>query len=131
MPNSAPSSPSWTTPTRPNGGATVEFLGVYLSEDHRGDVAHGCVMPSLSADVSRASDSVREVYQRRMLDLVALLAPAMPGPPDEQERRAWAAVASMVGAVTIARALPDGDHAKSVLDAALQATTNTATGNPA
>ncbi|WP_405990673.1 TetR/AcrR family transcriptional regulator [Streptomyces sp. NBC_00986] len=109
----------------------VEFLGVYLSEDHRGDVAHGCVMPSLSADVSRASDSVREVYQRRMLDLVALLAPAMQGPPDEQEKRAWAAVASMVGAVTIARALPDGDQAKSVLDAVLQATTKAVTGNSA
>ena len=49
----------------------VEFLGVYLGEDHRGDVAHGCVRPSLSADVSRAGDSVREVYQRRVLDLVA------------------------------------------------------------
>ncbi|MFI6459759.1 TetR/AcrR family transcriptional regulator [Streptomyces sp. NPDC050528] len=105
----------------------VEFLGTYLSEDHREDVAHGCVMPALSADVSRASDSVREVYQRRMLDLVALLAPAMQGPPEERERRAWAAVAAMVGAVTIARALPDGDQARKVLDAVLHATTKAVT----
>lgn len=109
----------------------VEFLGVYLSDDHREDVAHGCVMPALSADVSRASDSVREVYQRRMLDLVALLAPAMQGSPGEQEKRAWVAVASMVGAVTIARALPDGDQAKGVLDAVLQSTTKAVTGNQA
>ncbi|MFD4873884.1 TetR/AcrR family transcriptional regulator [Streptomyces sp. NPDC058420] len=109
----------------------VEFLGVYLSEDHREDVAHGCLMPALSGDVSRAGDSVREAYERRILGVVALLAPAMQGPPEERERRAWVAVASMVGAVTIARALPDGEHARDVLGAVLQATRAGVTGNPA
>ncbi|MGQ4436575.1 MULTISPECIES: hypothetical protein [unclassified Streptomyces] len=109
----------------------VEFLGMYLSEDHREDVAHACLMPALSGDVPRASDSVREAYERRFLDVVALLAPAMQGPPEERERRVWAAVASMVGAVTIARALLDGEHARGVLDAVLQATRAGVTGNPA
>jgi TetR/AcrR family transcriptional repressor of nem operon len=109
----------------------VEFLGVYLSDNHREDVAHGCLMPALSGDVSRASDSVREAYQRRILDVVALVAPAMQGPPEEREKQAWAAVAAMVGAVTIARALPAGEHAQSVLDAVLQSTTKAVTGNPA
>lgn len=35
--------------------------------------------------------------------------------------RAWAMIASVVGAVTIARALPPGDHAHAVLKATLQA----------
>ncbi|WP_043666205.1 TetR/AcrR family transcriptional regulator [Streptomyces xylophagus] len=109
----------------------VEFLGVYLSDDHREDVAHGCVMPALSADVSRAGDSVREAYQRRVLDVVALLAPAMQGTAEEREERAWAMVAAMVGAVTLARALPAGEQAKSVLDAVLQATRKAVTDSPA
>lgn len=96
-----------------------EVLRVYLSDLHREDPGHGCVMPSLSADVARAGDSVREAYRRRMVDVIATLAPAMPGTQEEQEQRAWTIVASIVGAVTIARALPSGDQAEAILDAVL------------
>jgi TetR/AcrR family transcriptional repressor of nem operon len=95
-----------------------ELLAVYLSDDHRQGVADGCVMPSLSADVARAGAHVRETYQRRMTELVAVLATAMEGSPQEQRQHAWAAVATIVGAVTVARALPPGDEARAVLDAA-------------
>jgi TetR/AcrR family transcriptional repressor of nem operon len=98
-----------------------ELIAVYLSDDHRLGVADGCVMPSLSADVSRAGEHVREIYRRRMTELVALLAPAMKGTADEQQQYAWTAVATIVGAVTVARALPPGDDARAVLDAAFAA----------
>jgi len=96
-----------------------EILRLYLSEQHRKDPGHGCVMPSLSADVARAGEPVRQAYQRRMTDVITILAPAMPGHPREQEQRAWMLLASIVGAVTIARALPPGDQAQAVLDAVL------------
>jgi TetR/AcrR family transcriptional repressor of nem operon len=96
-----------------------EILRLYLSDQHRKDAAHGCVMPALSADVARAGDSVRAAYQRRIIEVVALLAPAMSGTPQEQERQAWSVVASIVGAITIARALPAGDAAQAVLDSVL------------
>jgi TetR/AcrR family transcriptional repressor of nem operon len=83
-------------------------------------------MPSLSADVSRAGPHVRETYQRRMTELVATLAPAMKGTPQEQQQHAWAAVATIVGAVTVARALPPGDEPRAVLDAAFAAVTRMA-----
>jgi len=100
-----------------------ELMTVYLSDDHRQGVADGCVMPSLSADVARAGDAVRETYRRRMTELVAALAPAMKGTPEEQQQHAWTAVATIVGAVTVARALPPGDEARAVLDAAFTAVT--------
>jgi TetR/AcrR family transcriptional repressor of nem operon len=98
-----------------------ELIAVYLSDDHCGGVADGCVMPSLSADVSRAGANVRETYKRRMNELVAALTPAMKGTPQEQLQRAWTAVATIVGAVTVARALPPGEEARAVLDAAFTA----------
>jgi len=98
-----------------------ELIAVYLSDDHRQGVADGCVMPSLSADVSRAGAHVRETYKRRMTELVAALAPAMKGTPQDQQQRAWTTVATIVGAVTVARALPPGDEAQAVLDAAFTA----------
>jgi TetR/AcrR family transcriptional repressor of nem operon len=96
-----------------------EILRVYLSDLHREDPGHGCVMPSLSADVARAGDSVREAYRSRMVEVIATLAPAMPGDEEEQAQHAWTVVASIVGAVTIARALPAGDQAQAILDAVL------------
>jgi TetR/AcrR family transcriptional regulator, transcriptional repressor for nem operon len=105
-----------------------EILRRYLSDEHRLDAGHGCVMPSLSADVARAGDSVREAYRRRIIEVVALLAPAMSGTPQEQERQAWTLVASIVGAITIARALPAGDEAQAVLDSVLASAMQTVTG---
>ena len=109
------------TDSAQRGQRLRELIAVYLSDDHCQGVADGCVMPSLSADVARAGAHVRETYQRRMTELVATLAPAMQGTPQEQHQRAWAAVATIVGAVTIARALPAGDEARAVLDAAFTA----------
>jgi TetR/AcrR family transcriptional repressor of nem operon len=96
-----------------------KILRIYLSDAHREDAGHGCVMPSLSTDVARAGAPVREAYRRRIVEVVALLAPAMPGRPEEQERQAWTVLASIVGAITIARALPAGNEAHAVLDAVL------------
>ncbi|PWK86870.1 hypothetical protein C8D88_10431 [Lentzea atacamensis] len=77
-------------------------------------------MPALTADVSRAGDAVRKVYQLRISRVVALMAPAMLGAPDEQKQRAWTVVAAIVGAVSIARALPDPAHGKAVREATLR-----------
>jgi TetR/AcrR family transcriptional repressor of nem operon len=96
-----------------------DVLRSYLSDLHRENPRDGCVMPSLSADVARSGDSVREAYRRRMVDVIATIAPAMPGDEEEQVQRAWTLVASIVGAITIARALPAGDQAQAILDAVL------------
>jgi TetR/AcrR family transcriptional regulator, transcriptional repressor for nem operon len=98
-----------------------DFLTDYLSARHRDNPAIGCVMPALSADVSRASDAVRRVYQQRMNELIDKIAKAIEGGTRRQRRdRAWSVVALMVGSLTVARALPDGDEANEMIDAALQ-----------
>ena len=97
----------------------IEILHMYLSDAHRDDAGHGCVMPSLSTDVARAGAPVREAYRRRIVEVIATLAPAMRGSQEGQIAQAWTLVASIVGALTIARALPAGDEAHAVLDAVL------------
>jgi TetR/AcrR family transcriptional repressor of nem operon len=77
-----------------------EILRLYLSHQHREDPGHGCVMPSLSTDVARAGDSVREASRRRIVDVIGVLTPIMPGGPDEQTHQAWTLLASIVGAAT-------------------------------
>jgi TetR/AcrR family transcriptional repressor of nem operon len=66
-----------------------------------------------------------------MSEVVANLAPAMPGAQEEQAPRAWALLASIVGAITLARALPSGDQAQAVLDAVLATALQSITDEPA
>jgi TetR/AcrR family transcriptional repressor of nem operon len=98
-----------------------KFLTGYISAAHRLNAADGCVMPALSADVSRASAAVRRVYQRRMGELIAKMVKALAGGTQRQRReRAWSILSLMVGSMTIARALPDGDESGEVIHAALK-----------
>ena len=99
-------------------GKLLELLHFYLSDEH--GRADGCVLPSLTAEVARAGDSVREIYQLRISRVVALVAPALPGDAEEQRQRAWAVVAAIIGAVSIARALSDEAHSRAVRDATLK-----------
>jgi TetR/AcrR family transcriptional repressor of nem operon len=97
-----------------------EWLAVYLSDYHRRNPEVGCVMPTLSADVARASDSVRQTYDVRMEVLLHKMMSVVDGGTEDRKRRAWSIIALMVGAVSVASAMPDGDNAESVLRAALE-----------
>jgi len=98
----------------------VALVCSYLSEEHCEGVSDGCTLTALTADVARSGDSVREVYQLQISRMVALVLPAMPGDFDEQRQRAWALVASIIGAVSVARALPAGAHRDAVLQSTLR-----------
>jgi TetR/AcrR family transcriptional repressor of nem operon len=93
---------------------------MYISAQHCADPENGCVMPTLSADVARSGDAVREAYRRRMHELVGKIARAIGGEARDADSRAWAIVTLMVGAVSVARALPEGAEARAILDAVLQ-----------
>jgi TetR/AcrR family transcriptional regulator, transcriptional repressor for nem operon len=105
--------------TRANQRRLKAFLLDYLSEGHRRDAENGCVMPALSADVGRAGDHVRKTYQKRMRLLIERMTQSMTGADAQKRKRAWAVLALMVGAITVARALPDGPERQELLAAAL------------
>lgn len=97
------------------------YLRMYISKEHCADPANGCVMPTLSADVSRSSAAVRKIYQRKMTELIRKMSLVMRGSPSERESKAWTMLSLMIGAVSVAQALPAGDSAEKVLKAALDA----------
>ena len=99
-----------------------EFLARYISAQHRENPAAGCVMPTLSADVSRSNAAVREAYETRMKELVAQMANAMEGSREEQLQQAWSVVALMVGSISIAQAMPNDEVAQQAIDSALART---------
>jgi TetR/AcrR family transcriptional repressor of nem operon len=97
-----------------------KWLAMYISASHRADPSSGCVMPTLSADVARANPEIRATYQRKMLELVRKMSNLLDGKEPDRKTRAWSIIAVMVGALTIARAMPDGEAADQALDSVLQ-----------
>jgi AcrR family transcriptional regulator len=98
--------------TRAQGRARlISFVNDYLSADHSVDPAEGCVMPTLSADVSRAEPPVKDAYQRKMTALVDRIAELLDGDETDRQRRAWSIVALLVGSILISRGIPE--HSES------------------
>jgi AcrR family transcriptional regulator len=95
------------------------FIEDYISIHHSADPADGCVMPALSADVSRAQPSVQEAYERKISTLAERIASLLDGDPYDRERRAWSIVALMVGGIAISRGMTDGGESRAAaIDAA-------------
>ena len=102
-----------TSTTRAQGRARlISFVNDYLSADHSTDPAEGCVMPALSADVSRAEPSVKDAYQRKMTALVDRIAELLDGDEADRLRRAWSIVALMVGSILISRGIPEQSESR-------------------
>ena len=98
----------------------ISFVHDYISADHSIDAAEGCVMPALSADVSRAQPPIKDAYQRKMTALVHRIAELLDGDASDRNRRAWSIVALMVGAIVISRGIPEQSESRTaLLDSAL------------
>lgn len=96
------------------------YLRRYISLEHRDDPGQGCVIPTLSADVARSGVATRKIYQQRMDEFIGKIASLMKGAPGAREKKAWTLLSMTVGAVLIARAMPDNDQAAKAIDSALE-----------
>jgi AcrR family transcriptional regulator len=98
----------------------IALVQEYINIDHSLDAAAGCVMPALSADVSRAGPPVKAAYQRKMIALIDRIAGLLDGDESDRQRRAWSIVALMVGSIVITRSMPDhGESRTAAIDSAL------------
>jgi AcrR family transcriptional regulator len=94
--------------------AAAKAFAACLSLHHVKHPGAGCVLPSLAPDVARADESVRDAYQAGVLAIHALIADRLAGSGDT----AWAIIAQSVGAVMLARAVPDDRVCREILGAA-------------
>lgn len=109
--------------------ARRQLVDQYLSEVHRDAPEHGCPASALAADVARepAGKPVRGAFVegvRQLLDAWKALAPdaTADGPVAENDNRAHRTalleMATLVGAVTLARATAGDALSDEILDAA-------------
>jgi AcrR family transcriptional regulator len=91
------------------------LVSEYLSEPHMDALELGCPVAAVGSDMQRAQDALREVSQRRVRGLAALVAEALP--PESPAGSAWTIAATLVGALQMARVLGPQDGGQEVLQA--------------
>jgi TetR/AcrR family transcriptional regulator, transcriptional repressor for nem operon len=94
------------------------LLKRYLSPRHRDDPGKGCAFAALSGDAARSGPPVREAFAEGLEPLLDILAKAVPaGSKAARRRKALAAMAGLVGALTLSRAVGDSALSDEILEA--------------
>ena len=95
------------------------FVDYYLSAAHRADQATGCILPALTADLTRQEPEVRHALTGALTEYVASIAALLPdGAAQTRDDQALVLAAGMTGALLLARAVDDPQLSDRILTAA-------------
>ena len=111
-----------TVEGQPPQEALRRYINFYLSASHRDRRDTGCPLPAMSADLPRMNDDARGAYAAGIAGITRLLADLLSqaGRP-EPEALAASILSEMVGAVALARSIPDRDQSDTILRASRHA----------
>lgn len=99
--------------------AVQAIIDDYLSLRHCADVAGGCPLAALSAEVARQPLPVRLTFEQALREYAAEIGPLMPGATEEERcRNGLALFSGMAGALSLARAVADEALRTTILEAA-------------
>jgi len=90
-----------------DGDKWVEsFANYYLGKAHRKDLANGCAMTTLSPEIVRAEPEFRSAYEKKMKQIIEIIANGLKGNSIAECRaRAWAMLGTLIGGLTLSRAV--------------------------
>jgi TetR/AcrR family transcriptional repressor of nem operon len=114
---------AWTQMARERARARdlQQLLTGYLSRAARRAPGKSCPAAALAGDVSRQPDTVKSVFAAGLEGMIQSVADALPGHDASARDRAINLVVRMVGALMLARAVPDDSPlADELLDATLR-----------
>jgi TetR/AcrR family transcriptional repressor of nem operon len=98
------------------GEAWKAVVKTYLSLDLYEHPERGCPLSALSPDLSRADKGMKPQFVAELVTYKSRMVPFMPGRRTADKERAFFAIFStMIGAVAIARLLPDRTMREKVL----------------
>ena len=107
-----------TSSARMSNARTLDdYVTRYLSADHREGRGDGCVMAALGGEIPRQSSAIRHSFTGVVRAVVKRIASLMPARRKSADG-ALAIVATMVGALILARAVDDPELSDRILSAA-------------
>lgn len=97
------------------------LIDAYLSPAHRDHLAASCAVATMAADVARSGDRAQAAYSKQVETYLTLLTELVTGPNKRVKRaRAITALAALVGAVSMARAVKEEKLSREILASAAQ-----------
>lgn len=115
---------------RDRGDAWLKaFVDFYLDAKRTCALGESCALQSLTPEVQRAGDDIRRAFEERSLAVAAAIACGLQGPRAQRLKQAWALLALLTGAVTMARASLSSDQAEQIAQSARTAALAIATPN--
>ena len=105
----------------PQQQALPAMLQAYLSKEHLEGIETGCAVAALGSEMPRQTPEVRRAATRRIKEMIDLVARHSPdwGQPSAHER-ALVTVATMVGALMLARAVDEPKLSDGLRESALR-----------
>jgi TetR/AcrR family transcriptional repressor of nem operon len=104
------------------------IVDTYLNTAHRDDPGHGCAIASLGADMARESPKTRKAFAVELDHMIDLIADQIPSVPRKAARKqATATLATIMGALVMARIAGGGEFSDEIMAAGREA----ALGRPA
>lgn len=104
------------TVERPPREALARLIAAYVSEAHRDGAGQGCILPALSADMPRLGEEARTRYAEGLSRMTARIRALLDAMGEAKPSGlASSLVAEMVGAVALARAIPDATQSSEIL----------------
>ena len=95
------------------------LIDAYLSAAHRDNLATSCAVTTLAGDVARSNQRARSAYTHQVGIYLDLLTRLIAGERQKTRRvKAITALATLVGAVSMARAVNDEKLSREILKAA-------------
>jgi TetR/AcrR family transcriptional repressor of nem operon len=101
------------------GTAWKAIVKAYLSPEHCDHAEHGCPLAALAPELARADQAFKVPILGELIKYKSRILPWMPGRHAADKERAFFAIFStMIGAIAIARILPDSAARAKVLASA-------------
>lgn len=101
---------------QPAAAAIARYRENYLSSGHVRNPGLGCPMPALAAEIGRSSGALKAAFAEGVARTIAVFKKGKSGSPSAKQAQATREMATMVGALILARA-SDPETAESILSA--------------
>ena len=97
------------------------MIAFYLSAGHREEKLDGCPVVALGSDAARQGPGVKAAFEEGIKAYLEVLGPLLPKTDGEDSnRKAMVVLSTMVGAMTLSRAVNDPDLAQAFQNAAVE-----------
>ncbi|SDU03636.1 transcriptional regulator, TetR family [Verrucomicrobium sp. GAS474] len=108
---------------REEGKSVEELIRSYLRPEHRDRLDGGCAMAALVGDFARRPKANREDFATRIGRMIGLIEEVLPSAlsPAARKKKATGIVATLVGALQLARTETDPKASDAILEAGIDA----------